>query len=87
MSNAWAVAVDLRAARSEAGTQLHKADRSTSIPGGERGQASENKTSMLVAVQVTDDGQQGLSKLRVLERCRKVEVERSPGRTSSPGPR
>ena len=87
MSNAWAVAVDLRAGRTEADTQPHKADGSASIPGGNRGRGSENKTSMLVAVQVTDDGQQGLSKLRVLERCRKVEVEPSPARISSPGPR
>ena len=54
-------------------------------PGGKRGRGSENKTPLLVAVQVTDEGQPVLLKLSVVERFRKVEVEQWAKENLRPG--
>ena len=54
-------------------------------PGGKRGRGSENKTPMLVAVQVTDDGQPERVKLSVVDGFRKDAVAQWAGQNLEPG--
>ena len=54
-------------------------------PGGKRGRGSENKTPILAAVQVTDDGQPVLLKLSVVGGYRKDEVKQWARQNLQPG--
>ena len=65
--------------------QLDDAYLGRENPGGKRGRGSQNKTPLLVAVQVTDDGQPVLLKLSVVPGFRKQEVERWASEKLQPG--
>ena len=65
--------------------QLHDAYLGGENPGCKRGRGSQNKTPMLVAVQVTDDGQPVLLKLSVVRGFRKDEVAQWAGQNLQPG--
>ena len=54
-------------------------------PGGNPGRGSENKTPMLVAVEVSDGGQPVRAKLSVVDGFRKDVVERWAGQNLEPG--
>ncbi len=69
-----------------AGTvQLDDAYLGGELPGGKRGRGSQNKTPMLAAVQVSEDGQPVVMKLSVVDGFRTAEVEQWAAQNLQPG--
>ena len=71
--------------RLEGAVQVDDAYLGGELPGGKPGRGSENKTPILVAVQVSADGQPVVMKLSVLAGFRKQEVERWARQHLQPG--
>ena len=69
-----------------AGTvQLDDAYLGGELPGGKRGRGSPNKTPMLAAAQVTEEGQPVVLKLSVVDGFRTAEVEQWAAQNLQPG--
>jgi len=71
--------------RLEGTVQMDDAYLGGEHPGGKRGRGSQNKTPVLVAVQVTADGQPVVMKLSVVAGFRKDEIEDWAGENLKPG--